>query len=68
MTARVTVWWSPGEPEDDMHGFVTKKGRDAYMRGEPGPFERVVRNHHELGPITPERHALLDLFKKWENR
>lgn len=45
----VTIWWSPGEPEDDLHGFVTKEHRDACDAGEPGPFLRIVRNHHKLG-------------------
>lgn len=54
MAKRVTVWWSPGEPEDDLHGFVSKEERDACDRGEPGPFRRIVRDHHKLGPIPFE--------------
>lgn len=47
------VWWSPGEPDDDLFGFITKKERDASGRGEPGPFRRIVRNLRER-PITFE--------------
>jgi hypothetical protein len=45
------IWW-PGEPEDDLHGFVTEKERDAFQRGEPGPFRRVLRNPAR-GPRDP---------------
>lgn len=47
MDKPVTIWWSPGEPEDDLHGFVTKAHRDACDAGESGPFLRIVRNHHK---------------------
>ena len=35
------VWcfWFPGEPEDGMLGFHTKKDRDDYQNGAPGPNE-----------------------------
>lgn len=39
-----TMMWSPGQSEDHLHGFATRAGRDAYERGEPGPFERVLRD------------------------
>lgn len=53
-TKPVTIWWMRGEDESDLHGFVTREHRDAYDRGEPGPFLRIVRNHHELGPVPEE--------------
>jgi hypothetical protein len=64
----VWIWWSPGEPEDDLHGFVEKAERDACDCGKPGPFRRVVRDHHKLGPISAERMAMLDMFRKWTER
>jgi len=44
MAECVWIWWSPGEPEDDLHGFVTREDRDACGRGEARPFKRVVRD------------------------
>lgn len=52
--AQIWIWWSPGEPDEDLHGFVTRVDRDAHGRGEQGPFKRIVRNHHKLGPIPDE--------------
>lgn len=54
MAKQVTIWWSPGEPEDDLHGFVTREDRDAHGRGDLGPFRRIVRDHHKLGPVPEE--------------
>lgn len=34
------VWWSPNEPEAGLTGFHTREDRDAFSRGEPGPFRR----------------------------
>lgn len=50
----VIIWWSPGEPEDDLHGFLSRKERDAHGRGATGPFRRIVRDHHALGPVPFE--------------
>lgn len=66
--AQVWTWWSPGEPEYDLHGFVTREDRDACDRGEPGPFKRIVRDHHKLGPLPPERRFMIDMFAKWEQQ
>lgn len=68
MSDPVVAWWSPGEPEDDLHGFLTREDRDACERGEPGPFRRIVRDHHKLGPLSLERRAVLELFRKWERK
>ena len=57
---RVIVWWSPGEPEDDLHGFLTKQERDDHGAGKPGPFRRIVRDHHKLGPVPFEAQILRD--------
>jgi hypothetical protein len=38
-----TCMWHRGQSEDHVHGFATTEDRDAYDRGEPGPFERVLR-------------------------
>lgn len=38
-----TCMWNRGQTEDHLYGFATKKDRDAYDRGDPGPFERVLR-------------------------
>lgn len=62
--AMVWCWWSPGEPEDDLHGFVTREDRDACDRGERGPFKRVVRDHHKLGPVPPEVQLIRAMFDK----
>jgi hypothetical protein len=53
MAQPVTVWWSPGEWEGDLHGFLTREDRDAYDRGEAGPFQRIVRSP-ALGPVPFE--------------
>ena len=65
---QVYVWWSPGEPEDDLHGFRTQRERDDYARGKPGPFQRVVRDHHKLGPIDPAVLAVREITDKWVKR
>ena len=39
-----TCMWLRGQTEDHLHGFATREGRDAFMRGDPGPFERVLRD------------------------
>lgn len=62
----VWTWWSPGEPEHDLHGFVTVRDRDDYERGKPGPFKRVVRNHHELGPVPDDITAVREITDKWK--
>lgn len=51
-----SVWWYPDEPEDNLHGFVTREHRDACDRGEPGPFLRIVR--HPNNPMTWEEKAV----------
>lgn len=38
-----TIMWGRGDPEDHLYGFATAKDRDAFERGDPGPFERVLR-------------------------
>lgn len=38
-----TCSWLPGQSEAHLYGFATREDRDAYMRGESGPFERVLR-------------------------
>lgn len=58
--------WSPGEHEDDLHGFVTAKDRDECERGKPGPFRRIVRDHHKLGSIDPEILAVRQITDKWK--
>lgn len=68
MADPVWTWWSPGEPEDDLHGFLTREDRDAEARGEPGPFKRIIRDHHRLGPLSPERRVMLEMFRKWDQR
>lgn len=37
------LFWSPGEPDGHLLGFVSKAERDAHGRGEPGPFRRIIR-------------------------
>ena len=61
----VWTWWSPGEPEDDLHGFVTVKDRDAFERGKPGLFKRVVRDHHKLGPVPDDVRAVREVTDRW---
>lgn len=63
MAEPVWIWWSRGEPEDDLHGFLTREDRDAEARGEPGPFRRIVRDHHRLGPVPLEKRVLDQLFQ-----
>ncbi len=67
LKAHGVVWvdWYPGDDEDDLHGFVTARERDAYERGEPGPFRRVVRDHHKLGPVPDELVAVREITGKW---
>jgi len=62
----VYVWWTPGEPDDDVHGFVTKRERDDFERGKSGPFRRIVRDHHKLGPIDPVVLAVREVTDKWK--
>lgn len=62
MSKPVWVWWSPGEPEDDLHGFVSREERDDCDAGKPGPFKRIVRNHHELGPVPLEVQLIRKLY------
>jgi hypothetical protein len=63
---QVVTWWSLGEPEDDLHGFKTVRERDAFERGEPGPFRRIVRDHHKLGPVPPDVLAVREVTKRWK--
>lgn len=64
LKARGTVWvdWYPGDAEDDLHGFVTVRERDAFEAGKPGPFRRIVRNHHKLGPVPDEVLAVRTIY------
>jgi len=63
--ATVWTWWSPGEPTTDLHGFVTRRDRDAYVNGDPGPFRRIVRNHHKLGPVPDDVAAVHAILDEW---
>jgi hypothetical protein len=63
MTNLVSVLWSPGEPEGDLHGFLTREDRDAHDRGEPGPFRRIVRNP-ALGPVPFEARITRDYLDR----
>lgn len=51
-----TALWSRGEPADRFYGFVKPEQRDAYERGEPGPFPRLLR---------PEAAALSQVGEVW---
>jgi len=43
MTPKIVwTWWSRGDNEDSLLGFHTKKDRDAFSRGDAGPFRRRV--------------------------
>lgn len=66
MPRPVWAWWTPGEPEDDLHGFMSMRERDDFERGKPGPFRRVVRDHHRLGPIDPEILAVRQITDRWK--
>jgi len=35
-------WWRRDEPEMGLLGFLTEEDRDAFSRGDAGPFRRVV--------------------------
>lgn len=48
-----TIMWSPGDPEEHLHGFATAAARAAYERGDPGPHERVLRDPAS-GPLPDE--------------
>lgn len=65
---QVLTWWSPGEPEHDLHGFKTVRERAAFERGERGPFRRIVRNHHKLGPIDPALVAARRITANWNRK
>lgn len=65
---RTYVFWTPGEPEDDLHGFLTVRERDAFEAGKPGPFRRIVRDHHKLGPIPEDVLAARTITDKWTKR
>lgn len=39
-----TCTWHRGQSEEHLHGFATVEDRDAFDRGESGPFERVLRD------------------------
>ena len=45
----VWAWWSKGEREDDLLGFHTRSDRDAFSRGEQGPFRRRLCPRGETG-------------------
>jgi hypothetical protein len=45
--------WQRGQTEEHLYGFATQEGRDAFMRGESGPFERVLRDP-AVPPIDDE--------------
>lgn len=62
----VWTYWSPGEPADDLHGFVTVRERDDCERGKPGPFRRIVRDHHKLGPVPDDIVAVREITDKWK--
>jgi hypothetical protein len=62
---RTYIFWTPGEFEDDLHGFLTVRERDRFERGEPGPFRRIVRDHHKLGPVPAEILAVREITDKW---
>jgi hypothetical protein len=64
----VWTWWTPGEPDGDLHGFWSARERDAYDRGAPGPFRRIVRNHHSLGPVPDEIKEARRITDKWQSR
>lgn len=70
LEARGVVWvlWSPGEPEDDLHGFWAKKERDDFEKGKPGPFRRIVRDHHKLGPVPADILAVRAITDTWKRR
>lgn len=63
---RGAVWvdWYPGDADDDLHGFVTAKERDAFEKGKSGPFRRVVRDHHKLGPVPDDILAVRAIYFK----
>ena len=62
MAKQVITWWTPGEPEDDLHGFVSRQERDDHDAGKHGPFRRIVRDHHSLGPVPFEVKLIRRLF------
>lgn len=68
MAKPVWIWWLPCDPEHDLHGFLTIRDRDEYERGNPGPFRRIVRNHHKLGPEPDDVLAVRAVTDKWNNR
>ena len=70
LRARGVVWvdWYPGDTEDDLHGFVTAKERDDCEAGKPGPFRRIVRNHHKLGPVPADLLAAREIMDRWKQK
>ena len=62
----VWVWWFPGEPEDDLHGFMSIQARNSFERGDAGPFRRIVRDHHKLGPVPDDILAVREVTDKWK--
>ena len=59
--------WRPGEPEDDLWGFVSREERDAYQEGHPGPFCRVVRPA-SAGPVPFEAQVIRAYLGKWNTK
>lgn len=43
------VWWDRDEPETDLLGFHTAEDRDAFARGDVGPFRRRVARPGQTG-------------------
>lgn len=48
-----TCMWHRGQSEEHVLGFATREGRDAFERGDPGPFERVLRAP-DAPPVSDE--------------
>lgn len=49
MSRSAWLYWSPGEPDGHLLGFVSRRERDAATAGKPGPFRRIIR---PLGPAA----------------
>ena len=58
----VWCWWDRGDSEEGLVGFHTRKDRDRFVSGEPGPFRRRVSPY---GKTTSQTATWRDMVDEW---
>lgn len=62
MAMIVWTWWDRDEPEDGLLGFHTKKDRDNFSKGKPGPFRRRISSD---GKTILQMETWSDTVTRW---